>query len=160
MPVNVTHFVLVLGNDVRAENFLKPSRAFFVLPSFRGGFSKCGYTMCRNVAFEVMVVPPNGPQIFYVITFHNNKIATFHFGEREAHGINGKIGMGCFNRASKIGGDMGHTQLKTGVQGGHVEHRGETEVKVVQKQKSGGEEGTQKKPKNPVKKKNSWYLDL
>ena len=28
---------------------------------------------------------------------------------------------------------MGHTQLKTGVQGGHVEHRGETEVKVVQK---------------------------
>ena len=36
---------------------------------------------------------------------------------------------------------MGHTQLKTGVQGGHVEHRGETEVKVVQ---SGGQEGRQK----------------
>jgi hypothetical protein len=31
---------------------------------------------------------------------------------------------------------MGHTQLKTGVQGGHVKHRGETEVKVVQNKKS------------------------
>jgi hypothetical protein len=45
---------------------------------------------------------------------------------------------------------MGHTQLKTGVQGGHVEHRGETEVKVVQ---SGGQEGRQKKQKKPVGKK-------
>jgi hypothetical protein len=40
---------------------------------------------------------------------------------------------------------MGHTQLKTGVQGGHVEHRGETEVKVVQ---SGGQEGRQKNKKS------------
>ena len=31
----------------------------------------------------------------------------------------------------RVGGGMGHTQLKTGVQGGHVEHREETEVKVV-----------------------------
>ena len=38
----------------------------------------------------------------------------------------------------RVGGDMEHTQLKTGVQGGHVEHRGETEVKVVQKEESGG----------------------
>ena len=30
---------------------------------------------------------------------------------------------------------MGHTQLKIGMQGGHVEHRGEIEVKVVQKEK-------------------------
>ena len=41
---------------------------------------------------------------------------------------------------------MGHTQLKTGVQGGHVEHRGETEVKVVQKEESG--EGRQKNTKS------------
>jgi hypothetical protein len=33
---------------------------------------------------------------------------------------------------------MGHTQLKIGMQGGHVEHRGETEVKVVQKEESEG----------------------
>ncbi len=52
----------------------------------------------------------------------------------------------------RVGGDMGHTQLKTGVQGGHVEHRGETEVKVVQKEESGGQEGKQKQ-KKPVKKK-------
>jgi hypothetical protein len=36
-------------------------------------------------------------------------------------------------------GDMRHTQLKIGVQGGHVEHRGETEVKVVRKEESGGQ---------------------
>ena len=53
----------------------------------------------------------------------------------------------------RVGGDMGHTQLKTGVQGGHVEHRGETEVKVVQKEKSGGEEGRQKNQKIQWKKK-------
>jgi hypothetical protein len=34
--------------------------------------------------------------------------------------------------------DMGHTQLKIGVQGGHVEHRGETEVKFVQSGRQGG----------------------
>ena len=45
---------------------------------------------------------------------------------------------------------MGHTQLKTGVQGGHVEHRGETEVKVVQKEESGGR---QKNKKSRWKKK-------
>ena len=46
---------------------------------------------------------------------------------------------------------MGHTQLKTGVQGGHVEHREETEVKVVQKEESDGQEGRQK---------DVWSLDL
>jgi hypothetical protein len=59
---------------------------------------------------------------------------------------------------------MGHTQLKTGVQGGHVEHRGETEVKVVQ---SGGQEGRQKNKKSRWKnkkikkseKKDFWSLD-
>ncbi len=45
---------------------------------------------------------------------------------------------------------MGHTQLKTGVQGGHVEHKSETEVKVVQ---SGGQEERQKQQKKPVEKK-------
>jgi hypothetical protein len=40
---------------------------------------------------------------------------------------------------------MGHTQLKTGVQGGHVEHRGEIEVK---QKKAGGKE-----------KKDFWSLD-
>ncbi len=29
----------------------------------------------------------------------------------------------------RVGGDMGHTQLRIGVQGGHVDHRGETEEK-------------------------------
>jgi hypothetical protein len=48
---------------------------------------------------------------------------------------------------------MGHTQLKTGVQGGHVEHRGETEVKVVQKEESVGQEGRQKKTKKAGGKK-------
>ncbi len=43
---------------------------------------------------------------------------------------------------------MVHTQLKTGMQGGHVEHRGEIEVKVVQKEKSGGQEGRQKNKKS------------
>ena len=57
----------------------------------------------------------------------------------------------------RVGGDMGHTQLKTGVQGGHVEHRGETEVKVVQ---SGGQEGRQKNKKSRWKKKKDfWSLD-
>jgi hypothetical protein len=42
---------------------------------------------------------------------------------------------------------MRHTQLKTGVQGGHVKHRGETEVKVV----PGGKR---------KKKKDFWSLDL
>ena len=54
---------------------------------------------------------------------------------------------------------MGHTQLKTGVQGGHVEHRGETEVKVVQKEESGGQEGRQKS-RWKKKKKDFWSLDL
>ena len=48
---------------------------------------------------------------------------------------------------------MGHTQLKTGAQGEHVEHRGETEVKVVQKEESGGQEGRKKNTKNGGKKK-------
>ena len=52
---------------------------------------------------------------------------------------------------------MGHTQLKTGVQGGHVEHRGETEVKVVQKEECGGQEGSRWKKKK--KKKDFWSLD-
>jgi hypothetical protein len=47
---------------------------------------------------------------------------------------------------------MGHTQLKTGVQGGHVEHREETEVKVVQKEKN--------KKSRWKKKKDFWSLDL
>ncbi len=47
---------------------------------------------------------------------------------------------------------MGHTQLKTDVQGGHVEHRGEIEVKVVQKEESGGQEGRQKIKKADGKK--------
>ncbi len=34
--------------------------------------------------------------------------------------------------------DMEHTHLRIGVQGGGVEHRGETEVKVVQKEESDG----------------------
>ena len=60
---------------------------------------------------------------------------------------------------------MGHTQLKTGVQGGHVEHRGETEVKVVQKEECGGQEGRQKKTKKAggkrkKEKKDFWSLDL
>ena len=55
---------------------------------------------------------------------------------------------------------MGHTQLKTRKQGGHVEHRGEIEVKVVQKEKSGGEEGRQKNQKSRWKKKKKmWPLD-
>ncbi len=45
---------------------------------------------------------------------------------------------------------MGHTQLKIGVQGGHVEHRGEIEVKVAQ---SGGQRGIQKNKKCRWKKK-------
>jgi hypothetical protein len=48
---------------------------------------------------------------------------------------------------------MGHTQLKTGVHGGHVEHRGETEVKVVQKEESGDRQKKQKKPVEKKKKK-------
>ena len=48
----------------------------------------------------------------------------------------------------RVGGDMGHTQLQTGVQGGHVEHRRGTEVKVVQKEESGGEKGRQKNTKS------------
>ena len=58
---------------------------------------------------------------------------------------------------------MGHTQLKTGVQGGLVEHRGETEVKVVQKEESGGQEGRQKNKKSrwkKEKKKDFWSHDL
>jgi hypothetical protein len=54
---------------------------------------------------------------------------------------------------------MGHTQLKTGVQGGHVEHRGETEVKVVQKEESGGRQKN-KKSRWKKKKKDFWSLDL
>ena len=58
---------------------------------------------------------------------------------------------------------MGHTQLKTGAQGEHVEHRGETEVKVVQKEESGGQEGRKKNTKNGQKKKKKkkdfWSLD-
>ena len=48
---------------------------------------------------------------------------------------------------------MGHTHLQTGVQGGHVEHRRETKVKVVQKEESGGQEGRKKNTKNGGKKK-------
>ena len=61
----------------------------------------------------------------------------------------------------RVGGGMGHTQLKTGVQGGHVEHRGETEVKVVQKEESGeGRHKTQKAGgKKKKKKKDFWSLD-
>jgi len=48
---------------------------------------------------------------------------------------------------------MGPTQLKTGVQGGQVEHTGEIEVKVMQKEESGGQQGRQKNQKKPVEKK-------
>ena len=50
-------------------------------------------------------------------------------------------------------GGMGHTQLKTGVQGGHVEHREETEVKVVQKEESGGRQKKKKKARGKKRKK-------
>ncbi len=57
---------------------------------------------------------------------------------------------------------MGHTRLKTGVQGGHEEHRGEIEVKVAQKEESGGQEERQKKKKSGgnKNKQNVWSLDL
>ena len=56
---------------------------------------------------------------------------------------------------------MGHTQLKTGVQGGHVEHREETEVKVVQKEERGGRQKNKKSQwKKKKKKKDFWSLDL
>jgi hypothetical protein len=48
---------------------------------------------------------------------------------------------------------MGPTQLKTGVQGGHVEHTGEIKVKVMEKEESGGREGRQKNQKSRWKKK-------
>ncbi len=43
---------------------------------------------------------------------------------------------------------MGHTQLRIGVSGGSVEHRGEREVKVIQKEERGGEEEEKKTQKN------------
>jgi hypothetical protein len=39
---------------------------------------------------------------------------------------------------------MGYTQLKIGVQGGHMKRRGETEVKVVQNEESGEDKKTKK----------------
>ena len=53
----------------------------------------------------------------------------------------------------RVGGSMRHTQLRIGVQGGRVEHRGETEVKVVQ---SGEQGGRQKK--TVENKKDFWSL--
>jgi hypothetical protein len=47
---------------------------------------------------------------------------------------------------------MRHTQLKIGVQGGHVEHRRETEVKVVQSGRQGGRQLNKKSRWNKNKK--------
>ena len=49
---------------------------------------------------------------------------------------------------------MGHTQLRIGVSGGSVEHRGEREVKVIQKEERSGEEEDEKNQK----KQNSLFL--
>jgi hypothetical protein len=44
---------------------------------------------------------------------------------------------------------MGHTQLRIGVPGGRVEHRGEREVRVIQKEERGGrQKKTQKNKKS------------
>ncbi len=53
-----------------------------------------------------------------------------------------------------------YTQLKNGVQGGHVAHRGETEVKVVQKEESGDwtRRKTKKQQKTVEEKKHFWSL--
>ncbi len=55
---------------------------------------------------------------------------------------------------------MGHTQLKIGVQGGYVEHRGETEVKVVQSDRQRGRQINKKSRWKKKKKKDFWSLDL
>ena len=59
----------------------------------------------------------------------------------------------------KVGGDMGHKQLRIGVQGGLVEHRGERRVRVVQKEDTdgGGGRQTNHKNKKPVGKKNVFW---
>ncbi len=46
---------------------------------------------------------------------------------------------------------MGHTQLRIGVPGGRVEHRGKREVRVIQKEERGGGGGRQKKHKKTEK---------
>ena len=46
---------------------------------------------------------------------------------------------------------MWHTQLRIGVPGGRVEHRGEREVKVIQKEERSGEEEDDKKKKKTEK---------
>jgi hypothetical protein len=53
---------------------------------------------------------------------------------------------------------MGPTQLKTGVQGGDVEPTGEIEVKVMEKEESGGQEGRQKNQKSRWKKKKRFLV--
>ena len=45
--------------------------------------------------------------------------------------------------AGGVGGDMGHTQLRIGVPGGRVEHRGEREVRVIQMEERDGGGGRQ-----------------
>ncbi len=54
-----------------------------------------------------------------------------------------------------MGGDIGHTQLRIGVSGGSVEHRGEREVRVIQEEERAGDEEkqTQKKPVEKKQKK-------
>jgi hypothetical protein len=52
----------------------------------------------------------------------------------------------------RVGGGMRHTQLRIGVQGGRVEHRGETEVKVIRPEGRKGWEEKTKKQNNPVGK--------
>ena len=48
-------------------------------------------------------------------------------------------------RCRRVEGDMGHTQLKIGGQGGPVDHTGEKEVSVGPKEKEGKKTKKQKK---------------
>ena len=52
---------------------------------------------------------------------------------------------------------MGHKQLRIGVQGWRVEHRGERRVRVVQKEDTDGGGGRQKKTQKAGRKKKNFF---
>ena len=56
-------------------------------------------------------------------------------------------------RCRRVEGDMGHTQLKIGGQGGPVDYTGEKEVRVVPKEKEKEGKKTKKQKKAGRKKK-------
>jgi hypothetical protein len=84
-----------------------------------------------------------GAQVVVASAYVTKKTKQVRHAEQVFRGFDEK-GQG-HGRCRRVEGDMGHTQLKIGGQGGPVDYTGEKEVRVVPKEKEGKKTKKQKK---------------